>query len=77
MQQLPTDPNELVDENFLADYYEQSTRTIKLWRYQGRGPGYVRLSATQIRYRWGDVLEHNAKHSAISTSEESARECEA
>ena len=71
--QLPTSPDELVDETFLADYYGQSPRTLKLWRYQGRGPTYVRLSATQVRYRWGDVLEHNTKLSATSTSEESAR----
>ncbi len=70
---LPTDPDELVNESFVAEYYGQSPRTIKLWRYQGRGPTYVRLSATQIRYRWGDVLEHNTKRSATSTSEETAR----
>ena len=73
MQNLPTAPDELVNEKFVAAYYGQSPRTIKLWRYQGRGPTYVRLSATQIRYRWGDVLEHNAKRSATSTSEETAR----
>ena len=71
--QLPTLPDELVDETFLSAYYAQSPRTIKLWRYQGRGPTYVRLSATQVRYRWADVLKHNAKLSATSTSEESAR----
>ena len=70
---LPTDPDELVTESFVAEYYGQSPRTIKLWRYRGRGPTYVRLSATQIRYRWGDVLEHNARRSAISTSEEAVR----
>ena len=70
---LPTAPDELVDEKFLSNYYEQSPRTIKLWRYQGRGPKYVRLSATQVRYRWGDVLEHNRNLSATSTSEESGR----
>ncbi len=70
---LPTSPDELVDETFLADYYGQSPRTLKLWRYQGRGPTYVRLSATQVRYRWGDVLDHNKKLSANSTSEESER----
>ena len=71
---LPTLPDELVDEKFLSNYYGQSPRTIKLWRYQGRGPTYVRLSVTQIRYRWGDVLEHNTRLSASSTSEESARD---
>ena len=70
---LPTAPDELVDETFVADYYGQKPRTIKLWRYEGRGPTYVRLSKTQVRYRWGDVLEHNRKLSATSTSEESER----
>ncbi len=77
MKNLPTALDELVDEKFVAAYYAQSPRTIKLWRYQGRGPRYVRLSSTQVRYRWGDILEHNAKLSAVSTSEESARECAA
>ena len=70
---LPTVPDELVNESFVAEYYGQSPRTIKLWRYQGRGPTYVRLSATQVRYRWGDVLDHNRKRSATSTSEETIR----
>ena len=70
---LPTDSDELVDETFVAAYYGQKPRTIKLWRYEGRGPTYVRLSKTQVRYRWGDVLEHNTKRSATSTSEETAR----
>ena len=70
---LPTEPDALVDESFVADYYGQSERTIKLWRYEGRGPAYVRLSATQVRYRWGALLDHNQKLGAISTSEESAR----
>ena len=67
---LPTDPDQLVDEEFVAAYYDQSTRTIKLWRYQGRGPKYIRLSKTQVRYRWGAILEHNQKLTARSTSEE-------
>ncbi len=67
---LPTDPDELVDEEWLAEYYDQSTRTIKAWRYDGRGPKYIRLSKTQVRYRWGAILEHNQKLTARSTSEE-------
>ena len=70
---LPTEPDDLVDEKFVAAYYKQAPRTIKLWRYQGRGPRYMRLSVTQVRYRWGDILEHNSNLSATSTSEESVR----
>ncbi len=68
---LPTKPDELVDEQFVADYYGVVTRTVKLWRYQGRGPDFIRISKTVVRYRWGAILEHNQKLTARSTSEES------
>ena len=74
--ELPTNLDELVDEEWLADYYDQSTRTIKLWRYQGRGPQFIRLSKTQVRYRWGAILEHNQKLTARSTAEETVRKTE-
>jgi len=69
---IPADPNALVAEQFVADYYGVSRRTIKLWRYQGRGPEYIRVASNVIRYRWGAILAHNAKRAARSTSQESA-----
>lgn len=69
---LPTDPNTLVDEQFVADYYGVAARTVKLWRYKGRGPKYIRQSSTVIRYQWGDILAHNQTRSAMSTAEETA-----
>ena len=74
---IPTDPDQLVDEQFVANYYDVARRTLKLWRYEGRGPQYVRLASNLIRYRWGDILEFNARQSAVSTSEESARKLNA
>jgi hypothetical protein len=72
MKNLPTDPDALVDEEFVATYYGVTTRTIKLWRYEGRGPEYVRIAANQIRYRWGALLDFNRQRSAMSTSAETA-----
>ena len=61
---LPNHPDELVDEIFVADYYRVKPRTVRLWRYQGRGPEYIRVASNQVRYRWGALLEFNGRHSA-------------
>ena len=77
-ESLPTDPNQLVNEEFVAKYYGVSTRTVKLWRYQGegKGPRFCRVAKTRVLYRWGAILEHNEKMSAESTSEETVRAVE-
>lgn len=69
---LPTDPDQLLTEEEVAAYFGLSRRTLKLWRYEGRGPEYVRLASNVIRYRWGALQSFNAQKSAFSTSEESA-----
>jgi predicted DNA-binding transcriptional regulator AlpA len=33
----------------------RSTRTLRKWRYEGRGPAYVRLGNNTIRYRKSDL----------------------
>jgi len=76
-EDLPSDPETLVDEQFVADYYSVARRTVKLWRYEGRGPEFLRLSSTVVRYRWGAILAHNDRMSAASTSDESARQTDA
>ena len=77
VRSLPTDPDKLLTEEQVAQYFGLSRRTLKLWRYQGRGPEYVRLAANVVRYRWGAILDFNSQQSALSTSQESARKLDA
>jgi predicted DNA-binding transcriptional regulator AlpA len=39
-----------------------STKTLRNWRYLGRGPRFVRLSRTQVRYRLSDVVAWMREH---------------
>ncbi|WP_405243804.1 helix-turn-helix transcriptional regulator [Lentisalinibacter salinarum] len=71
---LPDDDDVLLDERFVARYYGQSDRTVKEWRYTGRGPRYIRLGKTQVRYRVGDLRAFNRERAARSTAEESVRD---
>ena len=68
MSQLPTDPNTLVDERAVSDYFGVDVRTIQRWRWAGGGPKYVRVNARVIRYRVQDLWDFSASHLTTSTS---------
>ena len=68
--ELPSNPETLVDEQGVADYYDVERSTIRTWRYEGRGPRYILVAGNVVRYRVGDLLDHNASRSAFSTTEE-------
>jgi excisionase family DNA binding protein len=38
----------------VAERFRVSERTLEFWRYQGRGPAFVRLGK-RVRYRLSDV----------------------
>lgn len=46
---------ELLDENEVASILGVNRRTLQGWRYQGRGPNYVRMSPRCVRYRRTDI----------------------
>lgn len=40
----------------LAERYGIPTATLKRWRYQGKGPRYIRANGDgRVFYRWADV----------------------
>lgn len=47
--------DDLLTEIETARVLGYSPRTLAAWRYRGGGPPFVRVSATSIRYRRGDV----------------------
>jgi len=53
----------------VAEYLGCAPITIKIWRQQGRGPKFVRVSPRSIRYRPEDVKTFLDSRTLKSTSE--------
>lgn len=49
--------NTLWNERELADVLGVSVRTLQAWRSEGRGPRFIKLSPTLVRYSPDDVRE--------------------
>ncbi len=54
IQQHPNDVL-LVDEQEAARMLGYTVRTLRNWRFKGRGPRFVRVNARSIRYRIQDL----------------------
>jgi hypothetical protein len=50
-----------VSTDMLAERWNMSTNTLRNWRAQGRGPGYVKLGE-RILYRMRDIEEYENAH---------------
>lgn len=46
----------------LADHWGMPVRTLAAWRYQGRGPAYLKLNGGTIRYRVEDVEAYESEN---------------
>jgi predicted DNA-binding transcriptional regulator AlpA len=55
--ELRTDPNRLLRPRQAATLLGVTTRALDAWRYQGRGPQFVRVSQRCVRYRRRDLLD--------------------
>jgi excisionase family DNA binding protein len=56
----------LLTEEEAAEYLRLTPRALQAWRYQGKGPRFVRISRRAIRYRRDDLeefVEENLRHS--------------
>lgn len=51
----PTRRIPLLTEIEAADYLQLTPRALQAWRYKGRGPRYVKISARAVRYRLEDL----------------------
>ena len=60
----------VMTEKQAADYIGYAPGTLAKWRLTGRGPKYLRISATSVRYRQSDIDEWLDERVYQSTSEE-------
>lgn len=64
---IPDDP--LLDQARAAMYIDTAPRTLETWRYQGRGPAYIKVG-NSVRYRksaidsWLDAQTVNPSRAA-------------
>ena len=50
--------DELLTTEDAAGYYGLKPTTLEQWRWEGKGPAFIRLSKRAIRYRRSDLDEH-------------------
>lgn len=55
LQPTPQRPTTLLTEQDAASYLQLTCRALQAWRYQGRGPQFVKISARAVRYRLEDL----------------------
>jgi len=56
----------LLTEGEAAEYLRLTPRALQAWRYQGKGPQFVKISRRAIRYRLIDLeafVEENLRRS--------------
>jgi predicted DNA-binding transcriptional regulator AlpA len=51
----PSGPDPLLPPPDVAELLSVSERRLEYWRYQGRGPAFMRLGRRTVRYRLSDV----------------------
>lgn len=59
----------LLTEIEAADLLRLTPRALQAWRYQGRGPRFVKISARAVRYRPEDLDQWIEDHLRSSTWE--------
>ena len=52
---IPQRQAPLLTEPEAAAYLKLTPRALQAWRYQGRGPQFVKISARAVRYRPEDL----------------------
>ena len=60
----------LLDQKQAAEFLGVKPKTLELWRYNGNGPAFVRISKRCIRYRPEALDEWIALREVSSTSAE-------
>lgn len=48
----------------VAEYFGVQPRTLRQWRWEGKGPRYVKVGGDtrgNVRYRWSDVEAYVSK----------------
>lgn len=47
----------LLDTSNVSELLGVTKNTLQIWRHQGKGPKYIKLSKRAVRYRMSDVIE--------------------
>lgn len=55
MSENDTPQSPLRTEHFVADWLGVKPGTLRKWRYENRGPDYVKIHGRLVRYRDADV----------------------
>lgn len=55
---IALDPTPLLRTRDLADRWQLREDTIRKWRSQGRGPGFLKFDSGIVRYRPVEVAEY-------------------
>ena len=64
-------PQPLVDETKAAQLLDLRVKTLRRWRWAGKGPRFVKLGSA-VRYRLADLDEFIAARRRTSTSDKGA-----
>jgi predicted DNA-binding transcriptional regulator AlpA len=59
----------LIDEKLAAEFLGYSVRALQNWRFQGRGPKFVKVSKRSVRYRRRDLIAWADQRTVSSTAE--------
>ena len=62
------DPNDMLTTKQVAAWLGLSATTLEIWRTEGRGPPFVRLSPRMVRYRRSDVQAWLTERTHASTA---------
>jgi predicted site-specific integrase-resolvase len=62
----------LLNEEDAAEWLGFSTRTLQLWRLNGRGPAFVKINRN-VRYRLEDLELFAADRVRLNTADDGAR----
>ena len=67
--------NDLMDENWLAEKWSVSKRSLQKWRVEGRGPPFLKIGEC-VRYSPTDIADYEGKRKRFNTrqSDEAGRE---
>lgn len=54
--------DKLIKSSEAAELLGLHEQSIRRWRMEGKGPGFIKLDSGGVRYRLRDVLDYLEKH---------------
>ena len=63
------DAESLLDTRGAAASLSLSRRTLETWRWEGKGPRWIRFSLGAVRYRRADLIDFIQAHEAVEPTD--------